>query len=51
MVFKYEIMNPDGQVVCTGETVQVFVELGGELSLVTPDFFMEWKQKVGLLDE
>jgi len=50
MVFKYEIMNPDGQVVCTGETVQVFVELHGDLSLVIPDFFMEWKQKVGLLD-
>lgn len=50
MVFKYEIMNPDGQVVCTGETIQVFVELHGDLSLVIPDFFMEWKQKVGLLD-
>jgi len=51
MIFKYEILNPDGALVCTGETVQVFVELGGELSLVLPDFFREWKQKVGLLDE
>ena len=51
MVFKYEILNPRGQVVCTGKTVQVFVELGGELSLTIPDFFMEWKKKVGLLDE
>lgn len=51
MIFKYEILNPDGAVVCTGETVQVFVELGGELSLILPDFFKEWKQKVGLLDE
>lgn len=50
MVFKYEIMNPQGQVVCTGETVQVFVELHGNLSLIIPDFFMEWKQKVGLID-
>lgn len=50
MIFEYEILNPDGAVVCTGETVQVFVELGGELSLILPDFFKEWKQKVGLLD-
>jgi len=51
MIFKYEILNPDRQVVCTGETVQVFVELGGELSLILPDFFREWKIKTGLLDE
>lgn len=50
MIFKYEILNPEGKVVCTGKTVQVFVELGGELSLVIPDFFIEWKKKVGLLD-
>ncbi|MDB2606330.1 acyl-CoA thioesterase [Zobellia sp.] len=48
MRFTYEILNPKGAVVCTGETVQVFVELGGELSLVIPDFFAEWKKKVGL---
>lgn len=50
MVFKYEILNPKDELVCVGETVQVFVELGGELSLVIPDFFKKWKQKVGLLD-
>lgn len=51
MIFRYEITNPEGKVVCTGETVQVFVELGGELSLTLPEFFREWKIKVGLLDE
>ncbi|WP_238719036.1 acyl-CoA thioesterase [Pelagihabitans pacificus] len=51
MIFKYEIKNPAGQVVCMGKTVQVFVELGGELSLVIPEFFMEWKKKMGLLSE
>ncbi|MDT7828591.1 thioesterase family protein [Pricia sp. S334] len=50
MVFKYEILNPDGAVVCTGKTVQVFVELQGELSLIMPPFFREWKIKMGLLD-
>jgi len=50
MIFTYEIMNPKGQLVCTGKTVQVFVELGGELSLVAPQFFIDWKKRVGLLD-
>lgn len=51
MIFKYEILNPNQQIVCTGETVQVFVELGGEMSLIIPNFFRKWKVKVGLLDE
>ncbi len=51
MIFKYEIKNSHQQVVCIGETVQVFVELGGELSLVLPDFFRQWKAKMDLLDE
>lgn len=50
LIFKYEILNPEGNVVCTGETIQVFVELHGELSLMIPDFFMEWKKKIGLID-
>ena len=50
MIFKYEILNPEGNVVCTGETVQVFVELFGEMSLEVPAFFKERKQKVGLSD-
>ncbi len=49
MIFKYEIFNPEGKVVCTGETVQVFVSDDGELSLIQPDFFNEWKRKMGLL--
>ncbi|MDB9961012.1 acyl-CoA thioesterase [Oceanihabitans sp.] len=52
MVFRYEIFNQNEQLVCTGETVQVFVDkIGeGELSLTVPKFFMEWKKNVGLLD-
>ena len=45
--------NQDEELVCTGETVQVFVDnIGeGELWLTIPEFFMNWKKKVGLLDE
>jgi acyl-CoA thioester hydrolase len=53
MIFKYEIFNQEDVLVCTGETVQVFVDKIGEgdLSLTIPDFFRDWKQKVGLLNE
>ena len=50
MIFRYEIYNPKGQLVCTGKTVQVFVEIDGELSLLIPEFFKQWKIKVGLLE-
>jgi acyl-CoA thioester hydrolase len=51
MIFRYEIYNPENKLVCTGETVQVFVEDRGGLSLTLPVFFKEWKRKMGLLDE
>ena len=52
MVFHYEIYNQNKQLVCTGETVQVFVDnIGeGDLSLTIPEFFMEWKKNVGLVN-
>ena len=52
MIFRYEIYNPEGGLVCTGETVQVFVALDtGNLSFTIPEFFIEWKKKEGLLNE
>jgi len=52
MIFRYEIFNPEGGLVCTGETIQVFVSLeNGELSLTIPEFFKEWKKKEGLINE
>ncbi len=49
MVFRYKIFNTLGEVVCTGETVQVFLDKEGNLVLNTPPFIEEWKQKKGLL--
>ncbi|MCX7548544.1 acyl-CoA thioesterase [Xanthomarina sp. F1114] len=53
MVFRYEIYNQNDQLVCTGETIQVFVDRIGEgdLWLTIPPFFMDWKKNVGLLNE
>lgn len=48
MIFRYKIYNSEGKVVCTGETVQVFLNAQGELSLTTPEFFKVWKSKMGL---
>lgn len=49
MIFRYKIYDANNEIVCTGETVQVFVDENGNLSLNNPAFFEEWKRKVGLL--
>jgi acyl-CoA thioester hydrolase len=43
IIFSYKIINADGKTVCTGETVQVFVDDNNELSLTFPTFFKAWK--------
>ena len=49
MIYKFKIYNQNNQLVCIGETTQVFLDNQGELMLTLPPFFVEWKQKVGLL--
>ena len=49
MIFTYKIFNPEGKVVCTGKTVQVFVDFDDNLALIFPPFFEAWKRKHGLL--
>ena len=49
MIFRYKIYDANNEIACTGETVQVFVDETGTLSLNLPPFFEEWKRKVGLL--
>ncbi len=49
MVFSYKITNEKGEVVCIGETIQVFVDKQGELSLSIPLFFEAWKRENNLL--
>ena len=44
--FQYEIVNSNGEVVCIGETTQVFTDIvTGELSIVNPEFYAAWKLK------
>ncbi len=49
MIFTYTIFNPKGEVVCTGKTIQVFIDEKGNLVLNIPAFIAAWKKKVGLL--
>lgn len=48
MIFRYQIFDPQDRLVCTGETVQVFLNDNGELSLTNPEFFAKWKEKMGI---
>lgn|SRR5690625_1609993 len=49
MIFKYEIFNPAGELACTGETVQVFLNENKDLMLTNPGFFETWKKKMGMI--
>jgi|SRR5690606_8400815 len=48
LVFEYRILKNE-KIICTGKTVQVFLNEKGELLLKNPQFFLDWKQKTGLL--
>ncbi len=47
MIFQYAIFNQNDELVCDGQTTQVFLNAQQELSLLCPDFYEAWKQKVG----
>jgi len=49
MIFRFTIFNAKNEIVCTGETIQVFLDTNNELMLTNPPFFEEWKKKAGLI--
>ena len=49
MIFRFSIFNEEEKLVCSGETVQVFLDTDGKLCLYNPPFFQEWKDKMGLI--
>lgn len=46
MIFQYKIFNQEKKLMCTGETIQVFLDLEGNLQLNNPTFFEKWKKLV-----
>ncbi|MBK0369528.1 acyl-CoA thioesterase [Flavobacterium agrisoli] len=49
IIYRFKIIDEKGEIACTGETVQVFLDKEGNLMLTNPPFYEEWKRKVGLL--
>ena len=45
LIYAYKIFNYNNELVCTGNTTQVFLNNKGILSLKDPDFYSEWKKK------
>ena len=46
IVFDYEITNPEnGEVLATGHSVQVFMDLNYQLVWGNPNFYEEWKKR------
>ncbi len=47
LVFNYKIYRKSDLKLCaTGETIQVFTNLAGELQIINPPFFETWKNSV-----
>ena len=49
MIFLFTIFDQENNIVCTGESTQVFLDKVGNLMLTNPPFFEEWKKKVGFI--
>ncbi|GHE40617.1 acyl-CoA thioesterase [Sphingobacterium griseoflavum] len=49
LIFRFKIYNGADQLVCQGETIQVFLDSENNLVLGLPEFVLDWKRKVGLL--
>lgn len=48
IILRYQIWNEKQETVATGETIQVFTDFDGELQIITPTFYEEWKDKKGI---
>jgi hypothetical protein len=51
IIYRYRILNDNNQVVCLGETIQVFLDSSGNLQLYTPDFFQQWKNRLDFVSK
>ena len=50
MIFRFKIFDENKtELKATGETIQVFMDLDNVLQLNTPEFFLDWKRKHGLI--
>lgn len=47
--YTFTIYNSSDEVVATGNSIQAFLNMDGELMLTPPPFFCEWKKKWGII--
>jgi acyl-CoA thioester hydrolase len=47
IIFAYKVMNAKNtnEIIATANSIQVFLDLNGELVLTTPQFYLDWKAK------
>ncbi len=47
IIFAYKVMNAKNreEIIATANSIQVFLDLKGELMLTNPQFYQEWKKK------
>ena len=51
LVFNYKIFRKsNNELIATATTTQVFIDLDYEMLLYPPEFAIEWKRKMGLLE-
>jgi acyl-CoA thioester hydrolase len=51
LVFDYRILRKsNNELIATATTTQVFINLDYEMLLYPPEFTLEWKRKMGLLE-
>ena len=52
IIFDYKIFKyPQIELIVTGRTVQVFLNINKELVLTIPSFFLDWKKKFILVED
>ena len=50
VVFEYRVFRKsDNALVLKAKTVQVFMDLEGNMELTNPEFYLKWKKKNGLI--
>ena len=51
IIFNYKIFRKsDNELMATASTTQVFIDMNREMLLYPPQFAIDWKKKVGLLN-
>ncbi|MBQ0152965.1 MAG: acyl-CoA thioesterase [Chryseobacterium sp.] len=48
LIYQYRLYNNENKLVCSGETIQVFLDSDNNLCLYNPEFFQAWKNKMEL---